>query len=145
MRAGYAVDVAQTVAGALDKLAFNEYDLLLLDITLPDGDGWSICRTVRGDPLHTVDSGNLRIMMLTARSDVAERVRGLDLVADDYLVKPFAVTELLARVRALLRRDVTGGSSELRVGDVTLDDSRNVVWRAGTKVALTTMEFAVLR
>jgi DNA-binding response OmpR family regulator len=144
-RAGYAVDAAGTVAGATGKLASTAYDLMILDIMLPDGDGLSLCRAVRRGEIHLASTQDLRILMLTARTGLVDRVRGLDLGADDYLTKPFALAELLARVRALLRREVATGSAVLRVGDVTLDAARHVATRGGRELSLTLKEFGVLR
>jgi DNA-binding response OmpR family regulator len=137
-RAGYAVDVANTGADALEKATFTAYDLMVLDVNLPDTDGFAVCRTVRR-------GAALRVLMLTARSGLPDRIRGLDEGADDYLVKPFALAELLARIRALLRREVTGGSAVWEVGDLVLDDARNRARRGGRELPLTRKEFAVLR
>ncbi|WP_212996180.1 response regulator transcription factor [Winogradskya consettensis] len=143
-RAGYAVDVAGTCARAGDLLAVNEYDLMLLDINLPDGDGFALCRALRDGSLVTPGDNDVRVLMLTARGRVDDRVRGLDEGADDYLVKPFALAELQARIRALLRRDTNGGSAVLRVGDVVLDQPRHTATRAGARLPLTPKEFGVL-
>jgi DNA-binding response OmpR family regulator len=143
-RAGYAVDAAGTVAGATEKLACTAYDLMILDIMLPDRDGLSLCRAVRRGEIDLMPGTDLRILMLTARTGLADRVRGLDFGADDYLTKPFALAELLARVRALLRRGVAGTSAVLRVGDLVLDQPRHVVARAGRELSLTLKEFGVL-
>jgi DNA-binding response OmpR family regulator len=144
-RAGYAVDIALTGGDAIDKLAVNTYDLLVLDLTLPDVDGFTLCRHVRDGSIAGRSGDELRILMLTARGELTDRVRGLDEGADDYLVKPFALPELLARVRALLRRDNSGGTSVLTVGELSLDDSRNIASRGSRELALTRKEFAVLR
>lgn len=137
VRAGYAVDVAPDVDTATEKLAVNDYDLVLLDLNLPDGDGFSVCRTVRATP------GGPRILMLTARDRLADRVRGLDEGADDYLVKPFALPELLARIRALLRRE-DGGTSVVEVGELRLDTARFEAFRGQRPLQLTPKEFGVL-
>ncbi|MCX5556265.1 response regulator transcription factor [Streptomyces sp. NBC_00038] len=137
VRAGYAVDVAPDVDTATEKLAVNDYDLLLLDLNLPDGDGFSVCRAVRATP------GGPRILMLTARDRLADRVRGLDEGADDYLVKPFALPELLARIRALLRRE-DGGTSVVEVGELRLDTARFEAFRGERPLQLTPKEFGVL-
>ncbi|MFC3995105.1 response regulator transcription factor [Nocardiopsis sediminis] len=144
-RAGYAVDTAATAAEATEKLAVTEYDLMILDITLPDSDGFTICRAVRRGDLATASGPELRILMLTARSGLSDRVRGLDEGADDYITKPFALVELLARIRALLRRDVTGGSAVLEVGGLYLDSARHLAARDGRELSLTLKEFGVLR
>jgi DNA-binding response OmpR family regulator len=143
-RTGYAVDVALDVAEAYDRLTVNEYDLMLLDINLPDGDGFTLCRSLRNGEVETPGDGDLRVLMLTARGGLDDRVRGLDEGADDYLVKPFALAELLARVRALLRRDTAGTSSVLTVGELVLDVARHVVTLGGDRLTLTPKEFAVL-
>ncbi|GAB3436034.1 response regulator transcription factor [Flindersiella endophytica] len=144
-RAGYAVDAALTGADALEKLATTEYDLLILDITLPDANGLDICRSVRRGEIEVAAGRDLRILMLTARAGLTDRVRGLDEGADDYLTKPFALVELLARIRALFRRDVTAGSAVLEVGGLRLDSARHVAERDGRELSLTLKEFGVLR
>jgi DNA-binding response OmpR family regulator len=143
-RTGYAVDVALDAAEAYDRLTVNEYDLMLLDVNLPDGDGFTLCRSLRNGEVDTPGETDLRVLMLTARGGLEDRVRGLDEGADDYLVKPFALAELLARVRALLRRDTAGTSSVLTVGDVVLDVARHVVTLRGERLTLTPKEFGVL-
>ncbi|MEU8821944.1 response regulator transcription factor [Actinoplanes sp. NPDC048796] len=143
-RTGYAVDVAGDVAQAYDRLTVNEYDLMLLDVNLPDGDGFALCRSLRTGETPTPGPGDLRVLMLTARGGLDDRVRGLDEGADDYLVKPFHLAELLARVRALLRRDTAGGSARLTVGDLVLDTARHRATLGGEPLALTPKEFGVL-
>jgi DNA-binding response OmpR family regulator len=143
-RTGYAVDVAADAAEAYDRLTVNEYDLMLLDINLPDGDGFTLCRSLRTGEVETPGDGDLRVLMLTARGGLDDRVRGLDEGADDYLVKPFALAELLARVRALLRRDTAGTTAVLTVGPLRLDTARHSAALAGEPLALTPKEFAVL-
>jgi DNA-binding response OmpR family regulator len=143
-RTGYAVDVAEDAAQAYDRLTVNEYDLMLLDINLPDGDGFALCRSLRNGDVDTPGHGDLRVLMLTARGGLDDRVRGLDEGADDYLVKPFALAELLARVRALLRRDTNGTTAKLTVGDIVLDAARHTVTLRGAPLALTPKEFGVL-
>jgi DNA-binding response OmpR family regulator len=144
VRTGYAVDVALDAAEAYDRLTVNEYDLMLLDVNLPDGDGFTLCRSLRSGEVATPGDGDLRVLMLTARGGLDDRVRGLDEGADDYLVKPFALAELLARVRALLRRDTAGTSAVLTVGDLVLDVARHVVTLRGERLTLTPKEFGVL-
>ncbi|GAA2870268.1 response regulator transcription factor [Streptosporangium fragile] len=140
VRAGYAVDVACDVAQAGEKLQVNSYDLVLLDLNLPGGDGFELCRALRG-----TDRGQaVRIIMVTARDRLDDRVRGLDEGADDYLVKPFAFPELLARVRALLRREPGNGTAILQVGDLRLDTSRVEAHSGGRALGLTPKEFGVL-
>ena len=143
-RTGYAVDVAGDAAGAYDRLTVNEYDLLLLDVNLPDSDGFTLCRSLRNGEVETPGDGNPRVLMLTARGGLDDRVRGLDEGADDYLVKPFALAELLARVRALLRRDTAGTSAVLSVGSLRLDAARHQASLGGVALALTPKEFGVL-
>jgi DNA-binding response OmpR family regulator len=143
-RAGYAVDTATTLADAEDKLRVTAYDLVVLDLSLPDGDGFLLCRDIRSGSLAAASGTDLRILMLTARSRLPDRVRGLDEGADDYLVKPFALAELQARIRALLRRDVSAGSAVLAVRDVTLDSARHVARRGARELSLTRKEFGVL-
>ena len=143
-RTGYAVDVAGDAAQAYDRLTVNEYDLMLLDVNLPDGDGFALCRSLRSGEMPTAGDGELRVLMLTARGGLDDRVRGLDEGADDYLVKPFHLAELLARVRALLRRETTGASARLIVGGIELDTARHAVTVDGAPLALTPKEFGVL-
>ncbi|TDB93406.1 response regulator transcription factor [Actinomadura sp. 7K534] len=145
VRAGYAVDVAYDLEGATHKLYASAYDLMVLDLALPDGDGFDLCRAIRSGRLAGESGADLRILMLTARDRLADRVRGLDEGADDYLVKPFAFPELLARVRALLRRDSGGGSAVWTVGELRLDTARREAFRAERSLHLTPKEFAVLR
>ncbi|WP_432981000.1 response regulator transcription factor [Dactylosporangium sp. CA-233914] len=137
-RESFAVDVAYDGDGALQRLGVNEYDVLILDRDLPVVDGDEVCRQVVAALPDT------RILMLTAASAIAERVAGLSLGADDYLSKPFAFTELVARVRALGRRSRSAAPPVLERGDLRLDPSRHEVFRGGHYVALTRKEFAVL-
>jgi DNA-binding response OmpR family regulator len=137
-RAGYAVDVSYDGDDALDKSAVNDYDLVLLDLNLPGTDGVEVCRAIRARP-------GPRILMLTARDRIEDRVEGLDLGADDYLVKPFEFDELRARVRALLRRDAGKSGATLKAGDIELDDARHRAVRAGRELDLSPKEFALLR
>jgi DNA-binding response OmpR family regulator len=146
-REGYAVDLAHDVAGAVDRLSVAAYDLVTLDLNLPDGDGLDLARRLRDDPaLAPIDGDPApRILMLTARDGVGERVVGLDQGADDYLVKPFAFTELSARVRSLLRRDAGRSGAVLTVGELQLDTARFEATRRGRLLDLTAKEFALLR
>ena len=141
-REGYAVDVAYDGATALEKLGYTDYDLVCLDVTLPGVDGREVCRAVRAGGTASDDA---RILMLTARDSLEDRVAGLDDGADDYLVKPYAFAELTARVRSLLRRDSGRSGAELAVGDLVVDTARMRAWRAGRKLELTAKEFALLR
>lgn len=142
-RHGHAVDHAATVVEAEIRIASSSYDLLILDWNLPDGTGVDLCRRVREGDVPTIDDSSPRVLMLTARDEVADRVSGLDAGADDYLVKPFAFRELEARVRALLRRD-DGGAPVIEVGDIELDSVRFIASRRGNHLDLTVKEFALL-
>ncbi|MEA2581021.1 MAG: two-component system, OmpR family, response regulator [Actinomycetota bacterium] len=135
---GYAVDVAVSGSEALSMSASYPTDAIVLDVMLPDEDGFEVCRRIR-------EAGTWSpILMLTALDDVHDRVRGLDVGADDYLTKPFAFTELTARLRALLRRGQEQRPAILQVGDLSLDPSTRVVRRGRTAIDLTAKEFAVL-
>jgi len=135
---GYAVDRVADGVAALDILAVGEFDVVLLDVMLPKLDGLEVCRGMRARGNRTP------VLMLTARDAIDDRVRGLDTGADDYLVKPFAFEELVARVRALSRREPSLTEPVLRVGDLELDTTTRRANRAGRKVDLTTKEFALL-
>lgn len=141
-REGYAVDIAFDGEEALEKARVTPYDLICLDITMPKLDGRAVCRALRADPPFPEPP---RILMLTARDEVQERVAGLDDGADDYLVKPFAFPELTARVRTLMRREAATTGSILAVGDIALDTSAHTVTRNGEPVTLTSKEFTLLR
>ena len=141
-RDGYAVDLAFNGSEALEKLAVNEYDLVCLDLTMPGIGGREVCRRIRTDPLPGPPP---RVLMLTARDSLEDRVAGLDDGADDYLVKPFAFPELLARVRSLLRRDGGTTTAVLTVADLELDSARHAVSRGARALELTAKEFALLR
>ncbi len=134
-------DVHTAVDGNDGLLRIDELapDVVVLDVLMPGTDGLAVCRILRDRGNHTP------VLMLTARHEVSDRVAGLDAGADDYLVKPFALDELLARLRALLRRaSVTGGVEELRVGDMVLDPQRRQAWRAERELDLTKTEFDLL-
>lgn len=136
----FAVDVAGDYQEALGLAVTQEYDLLIIDRMLPGAeDGVDLCRELRGRGVM------VPVLMLTARAKVEERVEGLDSGADDYLVKPFAFEELLARVRALLRRPPDSTGEVLRCGDLEMDTNSSAVTRAGRLVALTRTEFALLQ
>ncbi|HEU4916344.1 MAG TPA: response regulator transcription factor [Acidimicrobiia bacterium] len=145
-RDGYAVDVAPGARTAVDLAAVNPYDLVCLDLNLPDGDGLDVCRRVLADPRQAYDlAPGPKILMLTARGGVDDRIRGLDEGADDYLVKPFSLGELSARIRALLRRDTATGSSMISLAGIEMDTARHEVVFHGQPVPLTVKEFALLR
>ena len=134
----YAVDVAADGAAALEQAATNDYDLILLDVLLPRVNGIDVCRRLRAGGLATP------ILMLTARGEPDQRVEGLDVGADDYLAKPYHFPELLARVRALLRRGPALSGSVLSFRDLTLDTRARRVERAGEIVGVTAKEYALL-
>lgn len=141
-REGYAVDIAHDGESALDKASLTPYDLVCLDVTMPGIDGLEVCERLREDPPEGVPP---RVLMLTARDGLEDRITGLDHGADDYLVKPFAFGELTARVRSLLRRDASRSTSVLNVGDVDLDDAKHRACRGDRELDLTAKEFALLR
>ncbi len=135
---GYAVDLAQTGEDGLWLASENPYDVVVLDVGLPDLDGFEVCRRLREGERW------MPVLMLTARDAVDDRVTGLDSGADDYLVKPFDFIELLARVRALVRRGAPDRPATLRVGDLSLDPATHRVARGDVGVELTAKEFAML-
>jgi len=143
-REGYAVDIAYDGSDGLLKARVNPYDLVCLDLNLPGLDGREVCRRIRAEPRGD-ESPQPRILVLTARDGIGERVGGLDDGADDYLVKPFEFAELTARVRALLRRDAGRSGAVVRVGSIELDAARHKAWRDGAELQLTAKEFALLR
>src|SRR4051794_27887427 len=136
---GYDVTTAVDGNDALLRIDELAPDAIVLDVLMPGTDGLAVCRILR-------ERGNVTpILMLTARHEVSDRVAGLDAGADDYLVKPFALDELFARVRALLRRSsITDGGDDLTVADLVLDPSRRQAWRAGRELELTKTEFDLL-
>lgn len=136
--AGFAVDAVRSAEEALDRLALNPYDVMILDIGLPGADGITLLSLLRDRQL------TLPVLVLTARGAVGDRVTGLDAGADDYMPKPFAFPELLARIRALLRRGTQMTSSVLKVADLEIDPARHLAHRAGQLLKLTTKEFAIL-
>jgi DNA-binding response OmpR family regulator len=138
VEAGYAVDVADDGEDGQALAQVTAYDIVVLDVMLPRRDGLQVCRELRRQGVRTP------ILMLTARDTVEDRVRGLDCGADDYLVKPFALDELMARLRALLRRDMQRKDSVLQVGDLALDPATRYVDRAGRRIDLTAREYALL-
>jgi DNA-binding response OmpR family regulator len=135
---GYAVDRAESAERAVELMRLNPYDLVALDLGLPGMDGLAFLRGLRrqADPIP--------VLVLTARGQVADRVAGLDAGADDYLLKPFAFPELVARIRALLRRQTTLTPTMLVVHDLELDPARFTARRAGRAIPLTVKEFAIL-
>lgn len=136
--AGFAADLALNGVDGLHLLLQQSFDLVILDVMLPDIEGWTILRTIR-------DNGQmLPVLLLTARDSVADRVKGLDLGADDYLVKPFAFSELLARIRSLLRRGTPRGDAPIQIADLTVDIARHKAMRAGRVIDLTAREMALL-
>ena len=135
---GYAVDSAFDGRAALEQLSINTYDAVVLDIMLPGPNGFEVCRQMRSAKLPTP------VLMLTARDAVEDRIAGLDCGADDYLVKPFAFTELLARIRALLRRTPISAAPTLHVADLTIDTASHRVSRGDEEVELTSKEYALL-
>lgn len=134
----YAVDVTYTGDGGYDLAATEEYDLIVLDRLLPGMDGLDICRKLRENQIHTP------VLLLTAKGQVEDRVEGLNAGADDYLVKPFAFEELLARIRALTRRPKHNVGSVLKVADLTLNTLNFEVKRENRKIQLSNREFALL-
>jgi DNA-binding response OmpR family regulator len=134
----YVVDVAADGGEALDLVATTPYDLIILDVLLPRRDGVSVCRAIRARGVRAP------VLMLTAKDTVADRVLGLDSGADDYLVKPFAFPELLARLRALIRRPANLESPVLHLADLTLDTATHTVRRAGQVIELTAKEYSLL-
>lgn len=135
---GYAVDLATTGPEALHQARGVDYDCVVLDIMLPEMDGWDILDALRRE------GRRMPVLCLTARDSTEDRVRGLDLGADDYLVKPFAFEELLARIRAVIRRAHGQASALLRIDDLELNTSRKSVTRAGRPISLTAREYALL-
>jgi two-component system OmpR family response regulator len=133
-----AVDITANGEDALWMAAATEYDAIVLDVMLPGLDGFDVCRRLRGKGVWAP------ILMLTARDAVRDRVAGLDSGADDYLTKPFSYAELLARLRALVRRGSVERPTELRIGDLRLDPARHKVWRGDSEISLSAKEFAIL-
>jgi two-component system OmpR family response regulator len=137
-RAGHAVDHVETVEDAAWQAHASSYDVMVLDVMLPDGDGYSLCAALRDEGVWTP------VLMLTARDAVPDRVRGLDVGADDYLVKPFVLAELEARLRALARRGAVPRPTLLRAGSLVLDPARRTVSIDSDPVSVTAREFSLL-
>lgn len=137
-RAGHGVDVAATGEAALEQVDDAEYDAIVLDVMLPGIDGFEVCRRMRRRAVSAP------ILLLTARDAVADRVTGLDAGADDYLVKPFAFAELLARLRALGRRPAAALAPVLIAGHLRLDPATRRFWHGDDEIELTRREFAIL-
>src|SRR5438270_2190361 len=135
---GYAVDVAATGADGLALAKSGAYDLVVLDVMLPGKDGWAVLRDLRAAGVATP------VLFLTARDDVRDRVKGLELGADDYLVKPFAFAELLARVESILRRTGAGQPESVQIGDLDIDLVHHRARRGDERLDLTPKEFALL-
>ena len=135
---GYSVDSVLDGEEALDYLEYGEYDLVILDIMMPKVDGFEVIKKLRNKGNHT------SVLMLTARDSADDKVKGLDLGADDYIVKPFDFNELLARIRAVVRRKYGNSSNKLVIGDLILDTSEKSVTRAGKQIELTGKEYEVL-
>jgi two-component system, OmpR family, response regulator len=137
-RRGMGVDVATTGEEAITRATATDYDVILLDVMLPGPDGFEVCRRLRAAEVWSPT------LMLTALDEVKDRVRGLDSGADDYLPKPFSFDELLARIRALLRRGAPSRPTVLEVAELRLDPATHRVWRSGQELFLTPREFALL-
>jgi two-component system, OmpR family, copper resistance phosphate regulon response regulator CusR len=137
-RAQHTVDLATDGEDALDYVRVGSYDVIILDVMLPKLNGFEVCRQLRADGVRTP------ILMLTARDSVDDRITGLDSGADDYLVKPFAFGELLARVRALLRRDAPSRDATVRVAELTLDPAAQRIDWQGRPLDLTAREYRIL-
>lgn len=135
---GFVADGCFNGEEALSFIDVGEYDAIILDIMMPRMDGYSFLERIRGRGLRTP------VLMLTAKDGLEDRIAGLDTGADDYLVKPFEMGELLARLRAVIRRSYGAGSSLIKAGDLILDLSKRMVWRGGAEISLTGKEYAVL-
>lgn len=137
-RSGYSVDTAENGNSAKEYLEIYGYDLMVLDLNLPDIDGMDVCRFARKQ------YPPLLILILTARGELKDIVVGLDSGADDYLIKPFHLQEILARIRALLRRDMRCRDPLIKIKDISLDPVERVVWKSDRRIQLTRKEFGVL-
>ena len=137
-REGVGVDVAASGEAALERAGATSYDAIVLDLMLPGVDGFETCRRLRAEGVWSPT------LMLTARNDVEDRIRGLDSGADDYMIKPFSLEELLARLRALTRRGAAPRPTVLEVGNLRLDPASRRVWRGDVELSLTSREFSLL-
>lgn len=135
---GFIVDMAHDGEDGLFRATHQYYDLIILDVMLPKQDGWSIIRTIKAE------NKEQRILFLTARDDIEDRVKGLELGADDYLIKPFAFSELLARVRSLLRRGTVTLADKFCIDDLTIEMAKHKVTRNNQRISLSPKEFALL-
>jgi two-component system OmpR family response regulator len=135
---GYSAELVSTGDDAIFWATEQQYDAVLLDVTLPGTDGYAVCRALRAAQVQTP------VLMLTARGAVEDRIEGLDAGADDYVVKPFAFGELLARLRALLRRGPAERAPQIVVGDLVIDPAAHTVTRSGVRIELSPREFALL-
>jgi DNA-binding response OmpR family regulator len=140
-RSGFTSEIVADGGRALIRAKESAPDLLILDLMLPGLNGLEVCRALRADET----TATLPIIMLTARGEESERIFGLDVGADDYIVKPFSPSELMARVRALLRRSAPPATKELKCGPVVMDLERHAVWNQGREVRLTAKEFLLLQ
>ena len=134
---GFVVDLARTGTDGLHMARESEFDLVILDVMLPGLDGWGVLKNLR-------EQKQVPVLFLTARDDVQDRVKGLELGADDYLVKPFAFAELLARIRTLLRRGAAREPESIQIADLSIDVLKRRVMRSGQRIDLTPKEFALL-
>ncbi len=135
---GVGVDIAASGEAALERAGATRYDAIVLDLMLPGVDGFETCRRLRAEGVWSPT------LMLTARNDVEDRIRGLDSGADDYMIKPFSLEELLARLRALTRRGAQPRPTVLEVGDLRLDPASRRTWRGDVELSLTSREFSLL-
>lgn len=134
----YAVDTANDGEDALYQISINTYDIIILDVMMPKFDGLEVCRELRKNEIRTP------VLMLTARDAVEDKIVGLDSGADDYLTKPFAFEELLARIRALLRRNIEIRPPKIKIADLEIDTTAQKVRRGGRDISLTTKEYTLL-
>lgn len=136
---GYSVDCAFNGEEAYDLISITDYDAAVFDVMMPKIDGFSLLRKIRNE------GNNLPVLFLTARDSIEDRVEGLDIGADDYLVKPFAFEELLARIRVLIRKNSVSNSNVITVADLTVDISKRRVTRGGREISLSAKEYELLQ